>query len=97
MTAQRTQRDVVLGLLADGHWHSTIEFVELGILRAAARVFELRTRGHAIELRRRRFGRGQTVFEYRLHVGTALHGVEADDSPDPVQRELDYYRAKAAE
>jgi hypothetical protein len=61
-----SQCDAVLELLGDGRWHTTFEFVELGILRAPARVHELRRRGFAIDVRRvARRGRSP-VFEYRL-------------------------------
>jgi hypothetical protein len=56
----------LLGRLADGRWHSTIEFVELGILRAAARVHELRRRGFAIEVRRIERRDRSPVWAYRL-------------------------------
>lgn len=83
--SELTQRQLVLDLLSDGAWHSSIEFISEGVLRAAARVFELRQRGFAIETRRvARPGRAP-VFEYRLpqavsfvdRVHEALREVEA--------------------
>lgn len=67
---RRTQRDLVLELLNDGGWHSTIEFVDLGILRAPSRVWELRCGGFPIECRRRPDRRsGKAIWEYRLEPG----------------------------
>ena len=66
MSARPTQCERVLELLADGREHSTIEFIELGILRPPSRVHELRERGLAIDVKRvDRAGRS-TVYVYRL-------------------------------
>ncbi|HEY3961623.1 MAG TPA: helix-turn-helix domain-containing protein [Gaiellaceae bacterium] len=62
MTRRIPQTARVLMILADGRWHSTIEFVDAGILRAAARVHELRHTGHVIESRHA----GSAVASYRL-------------------------------
>jgi hypothetical protein len=63
----KTQCDTVLELLDDGAWHTTLEFVELGILRVSARVFELRRRDFAIEVRVSGRGRrGRSTYAYRL-------------------------------
>lgn len=67
---RRTQRELVLELLDDGAWHSSSEFVDVGILRAAARVLELRGQGYPIETRHRPGRRsGKTIWEYRLEPG----------------------------
>lgn len=68
MSVRRTQCDAVLALLEDGHWHSTIEFVELGILRVPSRVFELRRRGLVIDVKRVPRNRS-TIYVYRLVSG----------------------------
>lgn len=65
MNAQPPQCERVLVLLEDGCWHTTIEFVELGVLRASARVYELRRRGFAIDVRRVERP-GGVVYAYRL-------------------------------
>lgn len=63
---RRTHCDLVLELLDDGRWHSTLEFVELGVLRPPARVHELRRQGFAIDVQRvPRQGRSP-VYAYRL-------------------------------
>lgn len=71
MTARPTQCGLVLGLLTDGAWHSTLEIIGLGVLRPAARIFELRDAGEPIECRQRTLdtvtGKVQ-VYEYR-HAG----------------------------
>lgn len=69
-----TQRELVLELLDDGGWHSTIEFVDLGIIRVGSRVWELRCGGYPIQCRRRSGGRGRSkaIFEYRLEAGAPL-------------------------
>ena len=65
-SAVRSQLDLVRELLSDRRWHSTIEFVELGVLRAPARMHELRRGGLAIEtMRVARMGRSP-IFAYRL-------------------------------
>ncbi len=69
MSARRTQCDAVLRLLEDGGWHSTIEFVELGVLRAPARVHELRQRGLVIDVKRVSHRNRSTTFVYRLVSG----------------------------
>jgi Helix-turn-helix domain len=80
----RPQRNVVLDLLADGRWHTSREFVELGVLRAPARVLELRRRGFAIECRRVDH-QGGAVYAYRLETSgpaVAAH----DDAERPATR-----------
>lgn len=67
----------VLEILGDGRWHSTVTFLEAGILRPAARVHELRRGGHRIEIRRVRAG---AVGEYRLARGQLRVGVDLDAS-----------------
>ncbi len=62
MSERTPQRERVLQLLGDGRWHTTLEFVQLGILRVSARVFELRAGGTAIEVARR----GRSIYAYRL-------------------------------
>jgi Helix-turn-helix domain len=62
-----TQRDLVLDLLAGGRWHSTVEFIDLGIPCAGARAHELRSRGFAIETRRTDRRGSSPIFHYRLH------------------------------
>jgi Helix-turn-helix domain len=95
-----TQRQLVLALLDDGLWHSSIEFVNEGVLRAAARVFELRGAGYPIESRVARQG-GARVFEYRLRqlsaneelvverAREAFDEFEREDAPEPEQLRLD--------
>jgi hypothetical protein len=61
VNSRPTQAQRVLAILRDVRWHSTLEFVEAGVLRASARVFELRRAGYAIEVRRR-----GSIYEYRL-------------------------------
>ena len=71
---RRTQQQLVLELLSDSGWHSTLEFIDEGLLRVAAQVFELRCRGFPIEGRRRPNSR---VFEYRLvESSTAIDELE---------------------
>lgn len=77
MSRPTTQQQVVLRLLADGQWHTSLEFVDAGLLRAAARVFELRREGYAIETRRvKKDARGFTLFAYRLR--RSADDLEAD-------------------
>ena len=69
--AQATQCDAVRELLSDGRWHTTWEFVERGILRVSARIYELRRAGWTIEMRRRERSPwagspARAVYEYRL-------------------------------
>jgi hypothetical protein len=66
VSVRQTQRGRVLVLLRDGRWHSTIEFVELGVLRCSARVHELRRRGFVIEVRRFAHRGRSAVYAYRL-------------------------------
>lgn len=61
--ARPTQAERVVAILRDGSWHSTLSFIDAGILRAGARIYELRLAGHAIETRRRP---GSQIHEYRL-------------------------------
>jgi hypothetical protein len=59
----RTQCDVVLDVLRDGHWHSTRELQEAGGgLRVPSRVDELRKLGFTITCRREARG----IYVYRL-------------------------------
>lgn len=82
MNGRPTQRGAVLALLDDERWHTTIEFVELGVLRVSARVHELRRRGFAIECRRiKHLDGGPVVYAYRL----ATSG-PADDARDDADR-----------
>jgi hypothetical protein len=66
MSARPTQCERVLQLLADGREHSTIEFIELGILRPPSRVHELREGGFTIDVRRVDHPGCSTVYVYRL-------------------------------
>jgi hypothetical protein len=60
-----TQHARVLAALADGRWHSTVEFHDAGIPRSPSRIHELRKAGHKIESRAGAGGFG----EYRLDAG----------------------------
>jgi Helix-turn-helix domain len=100
VSGQLSQRQLVLHLLSDGDWHSSIEFVAEGVLRAAARVFELRCEGFAIDSRRVEGRRGAPVYEYRLRqlsaqeellvrrAQEALAEIEPEE-PEPEQLRLD--------
>jgi hypothetical protein len=69
----------VRAILFDGAWHSTLEMIEAGILRPAARVLELRCAGYAIETRKR-----GTIGQYRL-----LPGAPRPDAPPAVCTECE--------
>jgi hypothetical protein len=87
VNARPTQCGSVLALLEDGCWHSTIEFVELGVLRVSARVHELRRRGFVIEVRRVEHPGGAAVYAYRL--ATAEPAVERHEEPAAAADQLE--------
>ena len=58
----RTNRDRVEALMRDGDWHTSLELIEVGGIRAVGRLFDLKAHGYDYDKRRRSAG----VFEYRL-------------------------------
>lgn len=65
MTTEKTRKQKVLDLLADGQWHKTAEICrwEVGGSEGTRRLRELRNDGVAIEKRK---AKGSTQYEYRL-------------------------------
>ena len=59
-----TQKERVLEKLRTGEWFSTVNAVNMCILRLGAIIFDLNKEGHKIEARRTY---GKTYSEYRLH------------------------------
>lgn len=59
-------RQRILDILQQGRTLSTVEAIQMGILRAGARIFELRKEGYQIETNLKKTASGSRIAEYRL-------------------------------